>query len=169
MRCRISHFSETASCFFIIFSIGGSSSLPRILQQFLAVLYLRASLQTNSRSIFSDTWQKYVISQKKRKLPWLCKLYVIRYEYCFPLKNIKYIINMIEFSTSLFGVFQFVKNFSKKTTVVLVCSEICINNNVNVMSTCCNILTRKVQILRVIIPICVIILVRIMLWSSRTT
>ena len=41
---------------------------------------------------------------------------------------------MIEFSTRLYGVSQFVKYCSRKTTVVLVCSEICIDNNVNVMT-----------------------------------
>ena len=47
----------------------------------------------------------------------------------------------MEFSTILFGVSQFVKYCSRKTTVVLVCSEICINNNVNVMSMCRKILS----------------------------
>ena len=40
----------------------------------------------------------------------------------------------MEFSTRLFGVSQFVKYCIRKTTVVLVCSEICIDNNVNVMT-----------------------------------
>lgn len=73
----------------------------------------------------------------------------------------------MKFSTRSFGVSQFVKYRSSKTTVVLVCSEICIVNNVNVMTMSVKFCHMKKFKLRGFSnPFFVIIIVRMIL---RTT